>query len=75
VRLVLVGVKVFALPDIPGQVPKNGGEVVVAPAAGGGRLPQLAAADDATESLTFGFHRGGGAAPKHGALVFDQATT
>ena len=73
--LVLVGVRVLALPDIPRQVAKHCGEVMVAPAAGGGRLSQLAAADDATESLTFGLHRGRGAAPKRGALVFDQATT
>jgi hypothetical protein len=75
VCLVLVGVRVVALPDIPRQVAKHGCEVVVAPAAGGGRLPQLAATDDATESLTFGFHRGRGAAPKRSALIFDQATT
>ena len=74
-RLVLVGVRVLALPDIPRQVAKHRGEVMMAPAAGGGRLPQLAAADNATESLTFGLHRGRGAAPKRGALIVDQATT
>jgi len=75
VRLVLLGVKVLALPDISRQVAEHGGVVVVAPAAGGGSLPQLAAADDATESLTFGLQRGRGAAPKRGAVIFDQATT
>ncbi len=48
---------------------------MVAAAARGGSLPQLTAADDATESLTFGLQRGRGAAPKRGAVIFDQATT
>jgi sugar (pentulose or hexulose) kinase len=39
VRLVLVGVRVLAFPDIPRQVAKHGGEVMVAAAALGGRLP------------------------------------
>ncbi len=39
VRLVLVCVWVLALPDIPRQVAKHGCEVMVAAAAGGGRLP------------------------------------
>ena len=73
--LILVGVKVLALPDISRQVAQHGGVMVVAAAAGGGSLPQLAAADDATESLTFGLQRRSGAAPKRGAVIFDQATT
>jgi len=75
VRFVLLGVRVLALPHISRQVSEDCGEVMMASAAGGGRLPQLAAADDATESFTFGFKRGGGAAPKRGAVIFDQATT
>jgi len=75
VRLILVGVRVLALPDIPCEIAKHGCEVMVASAAGGGRLPELAAADDATESLTFGLHRGRGAAHERGAFIFDQATT
>ena len=61
---ILLGVKVLALPDISGHVAEHGGEVVVAAAAG-----------CATESLTFGLQRGRGAAPKRGAVIFDQATT
>jgi len=75
VRLILVGVRVLALPDIPREIAKHGCEVMVASTAGGGRLPQLAAADDAPESLTLGLHRGRGAAHERGAFIFDQATT
>jgi hypothetical protein len=39
VGLVLLGVKVLALPDVSRQVAEHGGEVMVAAAAGGGRLP------------------------------------
>jgi len=39
VRLVLLGVEVFALPDVSGHVAEHGGEVMVAAAAGGGSLP------------------------------------
>ncbi len=39
VRLVLLHVRVLALPDIPRQIAKHGCEVMVAAAAGGGRLP------------------------------------
>ena len=39
VRLVLLCVRVLALPDIPREIAKHGCEVVVAAAARGGRLP------------------------------------
>jgi hypothetical protein len=39
VRLVLLDVRVLALPDVPRQVAKHGCEVMVAAAAGGRRLP------------------------------------
>ena len=74
-RLVLLDVRVLALPDIPRQIAKHGCEVMVAAAAGGRRLAQLTAAYDATKSLTFGLNSGRGAAPERGALIFDQATT
>ena len=45
--LVLVGVRVLALPDIPRQVAKHRGEVMVAAAAFGRSFAQLAAADHA----------------------------
>lgn len=75
-RLVLLGVKVLALPDVSRQVAEHGGEVMVAAPAGGGRLPKLAAAHDATESLACGLlQTERGAAPKRDAVIFVQATT
>jgi hypothetical protein len=75
VGLVLLGVNVVALPDVPREVAEDAGEVVVAPAAGGGSLAQHAAADDATESLVPGMQiRAGGAAPRRGAISIGQTT-
>jgi hypothetical protein len=74
VRFVLPGVRVIALPDVPHQVAEDTGEVMVAAATARGRFPKLAAADYATESLTLGIPPESGAAPKRGAISFDQTT-
>jgi len=47
VRIFLLGVKVLALPDVPPQVAKHGGVVMVAAPTRRGGLAKLAAADDA----------------------------
>ena len=75
VRCFLFDVRVLALPHIPRYVAEHGNVVMMAAAADSGSLPKLASADDATEALTLGVQRGGGAAPKRGAVIFDQATT
>jgi len=46
-RLFLPGVKMLALPDVPPQVAKHGGVVMVAAPTRRGGLAKLAAADDA----------------------------
>jgi len=74
VGLVLIGVTVFALPDVPRQVAEDTCEVMVAAATGRGCLPQLAAANNATESLTLGLPPERSAAPKRGAVSFRQTT-
>jgi hypothetical protein len=75
VGLVLLGVYVVALPDVPREVAEDAGEVVVAAATCGGSLAQHAAADDATEPLVLWMQiRAGGAAPKRGAISFGQTT-
>ena len=74
-RLFPFAVQVFALPHVSDEVAEDAGVVMVAAAAGRGGLPELAAANDATESLTPGITRGGGAAPKRGAISFGQTTT
>jgi hypothetical protein len=51
VGLVLLGMSVLALPDVPREVAEDAGEVVVAPATGSGSLAKHAAADYATEPL------------------------
>lgn len=73
-RLFLLGVWVVALPDIPLEVAEDAGVVMVAAATAGRYLPKLAAADDATESLTHRVPPEGGAAPKRDAIIFDQTT-
>ena len=72
--LVLLGVTVLALPDVPRQVAEDAYEVMVAAATGRGCLPKLAAAHDATESLTLGLPPERSAAPKRGAVGFRQTT-
>lgn len=47
-RLLLLGMKVPARPDVPRQVAEHGGVVMVAAPPGHGGLAKLAAADDAT---------------------------
>ena len=74
-RLFLLGVNVLALPHVPRDVAEHGGEVVVAAATNGRSLPQLAAADDATESLPLRLPPESGAAQERGALILGQATT
>jgi hypothetical protein len=54
VRVFLLGVNVLAFPDVPRQVAEDANEVMVAAATFRGCLPKLAAADNATESLTLG---------------------
>jgi hypothetical protein len=66
VRLILLRVNVVTLPDVPRKVAEHCDEVMVPAPAGGGSLAKLAAAHDAPD---------GGAAPKRGAVIFDQATT
>jgi hypothetical protein len=51
VGLVLLDVNVLALPDVPREVAEDAGEVVVAPATGGGSLAKHAAAHYAAEPL------------------------
>jgi hypothetical protein len=72
VRGILLGMNVFALPNVPRKVAEDPGVVMVAPATGSGTLPQHAAPDDATESLAVGLAPDRGAAPKRGAVIFDQ---
>jgi hypothetical protein len=54
VRLVLLSVTVFALPEVAGLVAEHGGEVMVAAATSRGGLAKLAAANYPAESLTLG---------------------
>ena len=72
VRLVLPGMNVLALPDVPREVAEDAGVVMVAAATGRPRFPKLAAADNRAESLTWGMPPDRGAAPKRGAIIFDQ---
>jgi hypothetical protein len=51
VGLVLLGMNVVALPDVPREVAEDAGEVVVAPATGSGSLAKHAAANDSAEPL------------------------
>ena len=53
-RLVLPGMNVLALPDVPLEVPKDAGEVMVAAATRRGSFPKHAAPDDAAESVDLG---------------------
>ncbi len=73
-RFFLVGVRVLALPDVPGQVTQHAREVMVAASAGRGCFTKLAAADDSTESLALGLLNKRGAAPKRGAVIRRQTT-
>jgi len=45
---------VLALPDVPLEVPKDAGEVMVAAATRRGSFPKHAAPDDAAESVDLG---------------------
>ena len=74
-RLVLVGVRVVALPHVPGNVAEHCGEVMVAAATDGRSLAKLAATDHASESFSLGSEPGWGAAKDRGALSSRQATT
>jgi len=47
VRIFLLVVKVFTLPDVPPQIAEHGGVVMVAAPARRGGFAKLAAADDA----------------------------
>jgi hypothetical protein len=73
-RFFLLRVMVLACPDVARQVAEHAGEVMVAAATGRGGLAQLATAHDATESLMLGARPESGAAPKRGAMLFDQRT-
>jgi hypothetical protein len=74
VRLFLLGVKVLALPDVPRQVAEHAGVVMVAAATGRGGFPELAAANNATESLARSMPPEGGAARKRDAIIFFDQT-
>jgi hypothetical protein len=74
VCVLLLRMRVLALPDVPGQVAKHSGEVMVAPATGRGDLAKLAAADYAAESLTLSPGVERGAAPKRGAWLLGHRT-
>jgi hypothetical protein len=69
---ILLGMNVLALPNVSRKVAEDSGVVMVAAATGRGAFPQHAAADDATESLGVGPAHDRGAAPKRGAVIFDQ---
>jgi hypothetical protein len=71
-RRILIGMDVFALPNVPREVAEDSGVVMVAAATGRGAFPQHAPTDDATESLAVGPASDRGAAPKRGAVIFDQ---